>query len=405
VRWSFWRKDSSPSELDPHMLAFVMLARMGKNEFPFNKWRGAQPIPEKVDAFVAIAVNIYQLTVFLDSVERRFGSDVSGIVRSHLIAIMNKAEHGRAVESFFDAVQVGRATPEREPFWAEKPDIQVDRNVANAILCVCSESEEEKHVLYPLLAQSLTLGRISAEAGFKDLFDKIDLRPEATIGLRKPEDIPVDWSEVCGCFERHLRRRHNNPLFPSERRRITTSELIIAKARDLADLKQLEKDSTAFAEKIQNPQSQTLTFPDVYEWREEAEDLLMRTFAVGDIARQQRNFLQPLFEEIIRILLDNCPPEKREQLDKAIDGSRDYLKRFGNGFYQQLTRSGTPIEKGELVISMLGEDVETVALIASTISEEERKNIARLAVNLTETAKKEGRMVQDASLKIAALSQ
>ncbi len=390
MKWNFWRKESTLAQLDPHMLAYGMFERMGKHEFPFNKWRGDRPIPEQADNFVEIAVNIYQLSVFLDCVEQKFGSDVSDIVRSHLITIMKKAGSVSLVEGFFDSIQVGRATPERDPVWADKPDFQVDCNIPRAILSICSESEEEKHALYPVLAQSLSLGKISAEASFKGLVDQIDFRPEATVGLRKPEDIPPHWSEVCGCFERQLQRRHNSPLFSLDLRRVTTAELIIAKARDLADLRQLEEDSKKLNGEIADPGGQKLTFSDVYKWREAVETLLMRAFAVGDIANQQRKYLRTLYESILQSLRDSCPPEKREQLEKAIGGSNEHLGRFGNQFLQQMTRSDTPIASGELLPSLLTEDVETVRLVASTISKEERNGFVKPAMALIEKAKEEG---------------
>jgi hypothetical protein len=189
-----------------------------------------------------MAVNIYQLCIFLDFLEEKFGSDVSGVVRSHIIALMGSwgRKYSGIIGQYFEAIQIGRALPEREPLLAGDPSIQIDNNIAKAIL---SASEEEKKALYVLLGQSLSRGRISAEAAFGGVIEEIEFRPEIIIGLCRPEEIPLAWSEACGSFERQLQRRHNNPLFPSEKRTVITAELVVARSQDLCDLCQLQEDS------------------------------------------------------------------------------------------------------------------------------------------------------------------
>ena len=49
------------------------------------------------------------------------------------------------------------------------------------------------------------------------------------------------WSESPGAFEQHLQRRHNNALFPKERRKITQSDIDAARKRDLKDYELLRE--------------------------------------------------------------------------------------------------------------------------------------------------------------------
>ena len=58
-------------------------------------------------------------------------------------------------------------------------------------------------------------------------------------GKSRKEDIG-GWSTSPGCFERHLSRRLNNPLFPPSERVVTRQEFRDAKALERA------RDAAAF---------------------------------------------------------------------------------------------------------------------------------------------------------------
>lgn len=186
MNWRFWRKQHGLQNIDPNMLAYAMMMRMANQELPFNRWHDDDDvIPERPREFIQLATNIYQLCIFLDFIEQKFGHDVSGLVRYNLIAQLTTKGGGIGgkIHYFFDAVPAGRASPEREGFFAGKPDIQIDCNVARAILSFTGESEEDKHALFPILGKCLSCGRISATAAFKDVVDKIEFRPETIVGL------------------------------------------------------------------------------------------------------------------------------------------------------------------------------------------------------------------------------
>jgi hypothetical protein len=45
-----------------------------------------------------------------------------------------------------------------------------------------------------------------------------------------PPDL--EWSENPGCFERHLKRKQDNPLFPEPDRKVTQEQIDEARERD-----------------------------------------------------------------------------------------------------------------------------------------------------------------------------
>src|SRR5258708_17248561 len=243
VKWKFWEKKNTLSALDPHLMAFAMLQRMSEHGSPFNEWRpeGVE-IPAEAEAFIEISVWAYQLTIFLDCIERKFGFDTAQSVKSHLVTVANRWDEKQVMSMYLDTITLGRSSTERDEFLSDASEIQVDVNIAKSLLAISAEGEEAKAAIYLILGHSLTLGRLSAQIRFTDLVNKMEFRPETVFGLRKPEETPIEWSPLPGCFERHLQRRHGNPLFRVERLTVAIADALTARARDGADLEKLHLD-------------------------------------------------------------------------------------------------------------------------------------------------------------------
>jgi len=98
---------------------------------------------------------------------------------------------------------------------------------------------------------------------------------------RKHRDDLPEWSENPGCFELHLIRRMNNPLFPPKRRIITTRELIEAQAFDRRDLKDFQQKFADFCSvELPRPDAENYC-ADLAERFKSALELLERGTAVG----------------------------------------------------------------------------------------------------------------------------
>src|SRR5262249_53804049 len=100
------------------------------------------------------------------------------------------------------------------------------------------------------LAECLLHGKNAAVEVFGPIVQFIGLKPETISGLRCPEPgkkpdkptIQFAWSQNPGCYEWHLRRRYQNPLFPPASRSVTQEEIDAARVRDLHDAEVLREE-------------------------------------------------------------------------------------------------------------------------------------------------------------------
>lgn len=169
----------------------------------------------------------------------------------------------------------------------------------------------------------------------------------------------LKWSTVPGCFERHLQRRKDNPLFPIERRKISNTEVVKAQQMDqseqeffIASVKKLGADLESSEQT--EPGS---TIKDT-AYLQKVQDLLELGATIGGNIQNAIQMLESIEADMIKSLNQQMP-DGAGLLKKAL--SLSTMKR--NPFIAQLTRKNTPIISGEEVPTLLSEKPETISLI------------------------------------------
>jgi hypothetical protein len=167
------------------------------------------------------------------------------------------------------------------------------------------------------------------------------------------------WSEVPGCFERHLQRRDGNVLFPLERRTVSKEEIAQARRRD-------EVDQSRFIEKVRKLGGEMDNMEDTRPLSslqgtsslQKVQDLLEEAASIGGNIQNAIHLLESIEEKIIQ-LLNTSFPEGKHLLEKA--KSLSITARIP--FMAQFKRKDTPILVEEQVPTLLSEDFETIAVI------------------------------------------
>ena len=162
-----------------------------------------------------------------------------------------------------------------------------------------------------------------------------------------PRHSKIEWRETPGCFERHLQRRCDNPLFPEERRKISSDELTQARTKDDNDQKEFAKRCGIFFSEA-NHLNETSPADDLTKYLQDAQRLLELASAIGGNLEKEVNLLEALESKLID-LLNSKLPQGADLLKKA--HSLSVMDRIP--FLAQSQRPGSPILKSEELQSIL----------------------------------------------------
>jgi hypothetical protein len=164
----------------------------------------------------------------------------------------------------------------------------------------------------------------------------------------------IDWREAPGCFERHLQRRYNNPLFSSERRNVSADELKQARAKDDTSQKEFAKIyGMLFSEA--NRFNESTPINDLTKCLQDTQNLLELGAAIGGDLQTEFAVLETLEGKLIDILNGKLP-QGADMLKQA--HSLSVMARIP--YLAQSKRPDTPILKNEELPAILSEDLESI---------------------------------------------
>ncbi|HXJ96081.1 MAG TPA: hypothetical protein VMT20_24845 [Terriglobia bacterium] len=181
----------------------------------------------------------------------------------------------------------------------------------------------------------------------------------------------LNWSPRPGCFERHLQRKFGNVLFPPPSRVVMQFQIDEAKARDLAEADAFRAEVGQLLESMSRLSSgeTTITFSQWARMRERLGGLLDRPNELGGHLEQERSILSMLWDGLIAVGHESLK-NHRGLLDRfeEVSSYSKSIRPYRSAFTAQVLREDTPIMPGELVPSLLTEDIDTVRSFVEFIS-------------------------------------
>jgi len=267
------------------------------------------------------------------------------------------------------------------------------------------------------LAECLEHGKSSALQAFIPMIQALELKPETIAGLRRPpapspkveRPYPeLAWSIEPGCYERHLQRRHQNPLFPSASRVVTQEEVDAARTHDAAEAKAFRAEvwelvRTCSPQKLSGP----LTVRQAFEIRQKIDDLMDRAAELGGNLAKEEEMLSKLYEALIsdvrRGLEQLKNDEALQHLQKAEEFRAKGVEQFYDRFAAQMNREDSPIKPEEIVPSLLTEKPETIQLVMNILDDDTKNLFQREAISIITEAEAAGATVHQANEKLQAM--
>ncbi len=176
---------------------------------------------------------------------------------------------------------------------------------------------------------------------------------------KKSAALAWEWSSSPRCFEQHLLRRLNNPIFLPSRRTISEQEFKTAKALDERDADAFRR---AFANHVNEGQglrgSETIGY--VNDYLKRTLQLMERSAAIGGDWQREMSTLEAGVDACKKLLNSHSGSEDATLLEKAI---ALHSLQIYNSFLAQSFRSDCPFPRtdtDEWLRALLSEDEATI---------------------------------------------
>lgn len=176
------------------------------------------------------------------------------------------------------------------------------------------------------------------------------------------------WSAKPGARERHLQRRHNNPLFEPLRRSVNAAEVYYARVMDVQALEDVRRDFKSVYQEVQKGDLDIDWHKQLNGLRTRLDALKDRLNMVGGETADLHQAIAALREHVLdtwRAALGNAP-EKLETLREAQALQAKHAALWTE-WSSQAMGDDSPIPKDEVAVALLCEPVEDIKKVMAVL--------------------------------------
>lgn len=450
MRFPWSKKQKSRNELfefDLNSIASLpLLAAMDKKQpfdiiFDESQLAGwcipIYPVNQDHITLIQMTVMGYEWVLYLDCIRQRYGAEVASIVKAHIqvmgdrapqLEIRNLLEIMDEVTKRAKLTYVGLSPVEKQfhplelyiaygsLFFIPGAPLFEFRHLRSREANFDAESFWQEHAptdgLDVNLASCLIAVRNYALPFFLSWVERLNLSSEAIAYFQIEPLVPdidhtYSWSPEPGCFERHLQRRLNNPIFPKHRRSVLPTEIVEARWRDCVEKEHLKKGVLALVETmIEGPS--IVSGHDAIDSMRKAVPLIKRSYELGGNIKDSINMLWQYYD-----LYYKCIEEYISKLIGGEDGVRNLQEasclekeglRLVEGVVGQFFRSDGPISNEDILPALLCEDIDAInRFIKASGAESILKQICHEGWVLIGERESEGFMLADVREKLSGI--
>jgi hypothetical protein len=280
----------------------------------------------------------------------------------------------------------------------------------------------EQAAAAPLYSRKLHL--VTRDCGGLTMLSLRDCQTESQKSTNAPRELTLPtaaretayrgksnrWSELPGCFERHLQRKEGNPLFPASQRHPTDKAVTEAQATDMFELDHVKSELLAVADIAEKLQGRLTIVAAMKFLTAKVVPLFQKTAWLGEAGVGILGGLENVHDVLVDSMADVIGGEDGRKLKQGIrDINSLRLLFFRNVFLAQTMREHTPIAQWEFVPALLCESIETFGQALEALStveaNEEINAVCSGAPQLVENAARRGFVFSGAEEKLALLDQ
>lgn len=203
----------------------------------------------------------------------------------------------------------------------------------------------------------------------------------------------TDAGPLPGPRERHLRRRRDNPLFPSERRRVSAAELDAARRADQQEYEGFRRELRELLEEA-GELAGTVDTDLVLGLKERVERLYEQCAGLGgDHSREKQGLLQ-LNDIVVAAIrrAAGADPLAHQELEQEQAARQIHVQLLQYPLVADLLSDRSPITAADLVPTLLSESPEAVRVAMSLFEPEQQAELRAEAHAVVEQVERSGRL-------------
>lgn len=392
MTWQFWKNREAPKIAEPQDIKWptdayesvkMLLGLYVKATPPFSYWRapGVQFTPE-VEETAELSARSYQLAIWFWMLGSAQGAIAARMARDAFCILCDELEDktGNLFEALLalqDSAYAAYAEspPERRKIKTasdgDEAELPREYFVAVYMLLALDNSpyylQENRDMRGDDFALAACLGEANSQA--QQIFTPM----LAAIGQFVPENFPKwKWSAIPGAHERHLQRRHNNPLFRLDRQTVTARDVYEARVQDTAALDAVRKEEAEIRTKLRETELPADWSGYLDQMREKLDALADRISRMGNAPDVQKTVAK-LREYVIGIWHDTYKsyPEKLALLDKAEAAhAQRQNTMLVTEWLRQILHPDKVIPPDEIIPALLSEDIAALTAAVKVMESE-----------------------------------
>ncbi|WP_341313551.1 tryptophan leader peptide [Paraburkholderia sp. IMGN_8] len=387
MSWKFWKTSQTSAIKWPTdaygSVRFLLGMFLSHNVPPFSQWRTPEvTFSPDIEVTAEISARGYQLAIWFWMFSAKYDAIASRMARDAFCLFADEADPsmGTMIESLLslqDRVnQAYQDTPREERSLSrdgETTELPLEFFMATGFLLQTSDSPYFGIVGDDMNGDDITLAECLSHAAQQAI--AIFTPMQQALVAFDPRTFPKwKWSAHPGAFERHLQRRHDNPLFSERRRVVDADDVYEARVKDARALKAIRDDVAELAEVFLGQTELPMDWhPFLNGIRVRLDTLETRRLVQGGESASLGEALAELRKHVLdiwRVALGNSP-EQLEVLNRAeTNQHRQREALYGTVWMRHLLSEGTLLPADEVVPALLSEDSVEIAKAVAVMTAE-----------------------------------